>query len=222
MSDPLSTQATNKSQEQNLVELLKISQKNIPATTSLKISSVFSKNHDDVLKSIRKLIELGEFTGGSFAESEYTDSTGRKNKMYVLNELMTSVLIMGFTGKKAIKWKISYAKEFERLRKTEANKVQRFKGDEFAIGHKLTCQVLEHARKLQNKETKHFHYANHCKLINTLAELPKIETPRKHMDKEKALLLNKTFLKVNKAVLEGNVHKEKITGFIEEKYQLCG
>lgn len=55
--------------------------------TSLEISEISGKRHNDVLKAIRSM-ELAwiNVTGGNFALSEYLDSTGRKLPMYELSK----------------------------------------------------------------------------------------------------------------------------------------
>lgn len=52
--------------------------KEVPAVTSLQIADSFCKNHKDVLRDIRVIIEKCslEFTERNFALSEYGDSTG--------------------------------------------------------------------------------------------------------------------------------------------------
>lgn len=35
-----------------------------------------------------------------------------------------------------------------------------------ASSHKVMCKMLEAARRADGKETKHFHYANECRLVN--------------------------------------------------------
>lgn len=56
--------------------------------TSLQIADSFCKNHKDVLRDIRVIIEKCslEFTERNFALSEYGDSTGRKLPMYVMSK----------------------------------------------------------------------------------------------------------------------------------------
>ena len=91
------------------VELLAVRSKIF--TTSLQIAEVFEKRHDNVLAKISEL-PSDEFTRLNFKVSEYVDSTGRKLPMYKITKDGFALLVMGFTGERAYKWKIEYIKAF--------------------------------------------------------------------------------------------------------------
>ena len=101
---------------ENWVSIAVIDHKNIPTTTSLTIAQVFDKEHKDVIKALENLLKSEEFDRRNFAPITYTDESNRKQKMYLLDETLTTVLIMGFTGKEALKWKIKYARQFQDMR----------------------------------------------------------------------------------------------------------
>lgn len=84
-------------------------------TTSLKIAEVFGKQHKHVLDAIRKLEAPEDFTGPNFRLSEFTDSTGRKLPMYQITRDGFTLLAMGFTGKKAMQFKIAYIAAFNAM-----------------------------------------------------------------------------------------------------------
>lgn len=89
-----------------------------PATTSLKIAECFEKQHKDVLESIRNLIaECPEdFNQRNFPPVEYTDAKGEKRPMYHVYFDGFMLLVMGFTGKKALAMKLAYIEEFNRMK----------------------------------------------------------------------------------------------------------
>ena len=91
------------------VELLAVRSKIF--TTSLQIAEVFEKRHADILRIIDGM-PFDDFTGRNFALSEYVDSTGRKLPMYKITKDGFALLVMGFTGERAYKWKIEYIKAF--------------------------------------------------------------------------------------------------------------
>jgi len=94
---------------------------NQPATTSLKIAECFEKNHFHVMRDIQSLIEQcpKDFTASNFGLSEYTDSTGRK--LPIFDGFI--LLVMGYTGKKALQMKLAYIEAFNAMRtKLEAAK----------------------------------------------------------------------------------------------------
>ena len=86
----------------------------IPTTTSQKVAETFGKNHKDVLRGITILQSKcpKEFTERNFAPSEYTDNTGRKLPMYLLTRDGLTLLVMGYTGKEAMKFKLAYIEAF--------------------------------------------------------------------------------------------------------------
>ena len=72
-----------------------------PVTTSMKVAEYFGKRHDDVLKSVRNLLEDKDIISRrNFAESDYTDERGKTQPMYELDRDGFTLLAMGFTGKK--------------------------------------------------------------------------------------------------------------------------
>ncbi len=88
-----------------------------PATTSREVASFFGKRHDDVIKSIRNLQPNcpEQFTARNFAVSEYTDETGRTLPLFILYRDGFMLLVMGYTGKKALAVKLAYIEAFNRL-----------------------------------------------------------------------------------------------------------
>lgn len=83
-------------------------------TTSLSVANVFEKRHSDILAQIREFPK-DDFTERNFPFSEYTDSTGRKLPCYNLTRDGFCLLVMGFTGQKAYKWKIEFIEAFNKM-----------------------------------------------------------------------------------------------------------
>ena len=84
-------------------------------TTSLAVAKVFEKRHDNVLRDIQGLGAPEDFTRLNFEGSEYSDSTGRKLPMYLITRDGFTILAMGFTGKRAMEFKIKYIEAFNRM-----------------------------------------------------------------------------------------------------------
>lgn len=91
----------------------------IPTTTSLKVAETFGKRHDVVIRGIRDLQNKCPegFTAHNFVASEYTDNTGRKLPMYMLTRDGLTLLVMGYTGKEAMKFKLAYIDAFNSMEK---------------------------------------------------------------------------------------------------------
>ncbi|RAZ58728.1 Rha family transcriptional regulator [Campylobacter hyointestinalis] len=78
---------------------------------SLELSKVFEKNHANILRTINNLLD-DDFKSQNFIKHSYIDTTGRLLPCYNLTRDGFSLLVMGFTGEKAYKWKIEFIKAF--------------------------------------------------------------------------------------------------------------
>jgi len=87
---------------------------------SRDVSEHFGKNHQHVLEAIRKLTEQTsvEFSTDLFIESTYLDSYNRSQKCYHMTRDGFALLVMGFTGKEALIWKLKYIDAFNKMEKT--------------------------------------------------------------------------------------------------------
>src|SRR5690625_2861195 len=92
-------------------------------TDSLTVAEVFEKRHDRVLQDIRKLNCSEEFLLHHFVESTYKNSVGREYPQFIITEQGFSLLVMGYTGKDAMKFKERYISEFHRMRDQIQNNV---------------------------------------------------------------------------------------------------
>ncbi|HHU3095220.1 TPA: Rha family transcriptional regulator [Escherichia coli] len=92
-------------------------------TSSLAVANFFSKRHDDVLKKIRTLECSASFTARNFSVSDYTDCTGRKLPCYQITRDGFAFLAMGFTGKRAARFKEAYINAFNQMEQALIGKV---------------------------------------------------------------------------------------------------
>ncbi|MCF2624184.1 Rha family transcriptional regulator [Ligilactobacillus salivarius] len=87
-------------------------------TTSLVLAEVFDKKHKNVIQTISSKINSAENSAQykkMFAESTYTDRSGKQNKMYYLNRDGFTFIAMGFTGRKADEFKLKYIDAFNKM-----------------------------------------------------------------------------------------------------------
>ena len=84
-------------------------------TTSLQIAKTFEKNHRDVLRGIDLLKKDVRNFAQMFSESSMPDSYGRPRRIYYLNRDGFSLLAMGFTGAKALQFKLAYIEAFNEM-----------------------------------------------------------------------------------------------------------
>ena len=92
-----------------------------PAARSDIVAYHFKRNHRDVLRDIRKLCAKcpESFYQRNFAPVEIDTQIGngatRKDRAYLLTRDGFSLLVMGFTGAEAVKWKLRYIEAFNAL-----------------------------------------------------------------------------------------------------------
>lgn len=102
-----------------IADLVRISQ-NQPVTTSLQIAEVFGKEHHNVLKAIDKLCsQLPEnWRAVNFNSSVRTALCGvfeKEERYYEITKDGFVLLAMGFTGQKALQFKLAYIEAFNKM-----------------------------------------------------------------------------------------------------------
>lgn len=89
--------------------------------SSRQVAEHFGKQHKDVLESIRNILAAENSATRFFTESSYLNR-GKQYVCYLMNRDGFSILVMGFTGKEALEWKIKYINAFNEMEKQLANK----------------------------------------------------------------------------------------------------
>lgn len=94
---------------------------NQPLTNSLLVAETFGKEHRNVLRDIKKLIEGGVLKNEQTPMFEETTYMSEQNKqiypLYVMNQDGFTLLAMGFNGKKAMEFKLKYIEAFNAMKK---------------------------------------------------------------------------------------------------------
>ncbi|EAI4208640.1 phage antirepressor Ant [Campylobacter coli] len=118
---------------------------------SLQIAEVFEKDHSNVLKAIDKLPN-DEFKSSNFKYDSYFDKKSEQRRMINLTRDAFSLLVMGFTGEKAYKWKIEFIKAFNEMEKRLRN-IEYEKHDKLAFRQSLgyKSQLAQQKEKYENK-----------------------------------------------------------------------
>lgn len=172
---------------------------------SRQIAEHFEKRHDNVLRDIEGLkADLPKFEE-MFMVSVLPDSYGRNQKVYLMNRDGFSLLVMGFTGKKALEWKLKYIDAFNKMEDTlkrilnERHRAELERGKGIISRHILTDTIK---LKIADSANKKFVYPNYTKLIykvlfgKTMAEMREFYKPegresvRDHMSPEELLAVN--------------------------------
>ena len=153
--------------------------KNNAVTTSLRVAEVFEKRHDLVLRAIKNLVvDLLNFEE-MFWLANYQDSYGRNQKLYRMNRDGFSLLVMGFTGKKALEWKLKYIRAFNEMEKlllekqSDAWKQARIAGKLTRHGETDTIKKLVEYAKAQGSEHADMLYVVYSRLADKMAGINK-------------------------------------------------
>lgn len=89
--------------------------------TSRQVAEDFGKQHQHVTQAIENLISENSLLKSMMMESEYTTERGRKYKEYLLTRDGFSLLVMGFTGSRALEWKLKYIEAFNKMEQAIKN-----------------------------------------------------------------------------------------------------
>ena len=84
-------------------------------TTSLKVAEVFEKEHRNVMQSIKNLTAENSATRKMFVEDSYLNSRNQSFPMFYMDRDGFTLLAMGFTGSKAMEFKLKYIEAFNRM-----------------------------------------------------------------------------------------------------------
>ena len=150
--------------------------------SSLDVSRSFGKRHDNVLRAIGGLLE-NEETQKMFKKSNYVDSQNKqKYPMYLMNRDGFSLLVMGFTGKKALDWKLKYINAFNQMEKIIRERQSQSWIESRSVGKlsrkdetDVLKQLVEYAKQ-QGSEHADMLYMTYSKLANKTAGVTDRET----------------------------------------------
>lgn len=86
------------------------------------VADFFEKEHKNVVREIERLTASDsglsqEFNALNFERITYRDSRGRTQRAYAYDKMVLKLLVMGFTGQKALKFKELYIKRFNEMEK---------------------------------------------------------------------------------------------------------
>ncbi|EAH5123244.1 hypothetical protein DA508_06310 [Campylobacter coli] len=152
---------------------------------SLDLAKVFNKNHRHILQTTKNQPQ-NDFTESNFILSTYKDKKGELRPCYNLTRDGFSLLVMGFTGEKAYKWKIEFIKAFNEMEKRLRN-IEYEKHDKLAFRQSL-------GYKSQLKQQKE-HYENKIKALKYDLEKKKELSFKRKLSKEELLELRKILAK---------------------------
>ena len=120
-----------------LVEVMKFGREERAGGTIRDVAETFWKEHKNVLRDIRGLGCSDEFNRLNFEPISYTDAMNRKQEAMVMTRDGFTLLVMGYTGELAMKFKEGYIKQFNAMETALRGKlIEREKG--IAVRQALT------------------------------------------------------------------------------------
>lgn len=152
--------------------------RNEPVADSLQVAEMFGKRHNHVLRDIDKIMKTLSKIGQPndrkmmFIASRRKAADGNSHRMYYMNRDGFSLLTMGFTGDKAMEWKLKYIEAFNRMEeiiRDPERMTVRVEGK--TTRRTLTDQIQrmqQRAEELGSKHAQHY-YHSITKLCNDAA-----------------------------------------------------
>ena len=130
---------------------------------SLYVAQFFEKEHKNVLRDIARLTDSTsglskEFARLNFEPSSYTNSQNKKQPCYMMTRDGFTMLVMGYTGQKAMRFKELYIRRFNEMEQFIKTLVTARK--EFPL---LTENI-----KLLHENPRPYHFSNECDMINRI------------------------------------------------------
>ena len=125
-------------------------------TTSLLVAETFEKEHRNVLKSIRKLMSATNVAVAQmFDETTYVNEQGKEQPMFFMNRDGFTLLAMGFSGEKALKFKVDYINAFNKMEaELKSQQTKQLSAAEsllqsvqLLVAHERQLEILEHNQK---------------------------------------------------------------------------
>lgn len=127
------------------------------------VAQFFEKEHKNVLADIRKILSSDsgvteEFGRLNFQPTSYTDGWNRKQLAYMLTRDGFTMLVMGYTGKKAMRFKELYIRRF--------NEMETF--IKTLVTARKDFPLLTENIRLLHENPKPYHFSNECDMINRI------------------------------------------------------
>lgn len=185
---------------------------------SLQVAEKFGKRHDRVLRAIENLL-LGlpkiEETPKMFWKSFYIEEqNGQRYPKYIMNRDGFSLLIMGFTGKDALNWKLQYIKAFNQMesfikeKSTQTWVETRKAGKLTRKAETDTIKKLVDYAKTQGSEHSEKLYMTYSKLANKMAGISKRDEATVMQLNNLSLIENIILHVIDTGILTGKHYKE--------------
>lgn len=138
-------------------------------TSSFKVAEFFEKNHPDVVRAIDRLCDKLQSTDFQcdakmsseiifeehFEDIPQPNGGTKKGKYFIMNKDAFTLLTMGFTGKRALKFKVDYINAFNEmeaeLKSQQAKQLSAaeslLQAVQLLVAHERQLAIIEHNQK---------------------------------------------------------------------------
>jgi Rha family phage regulatory protein len=202
-------------------ELVFKSEKGTPVTNSLLVAEKFGKEHRHVLDSIDELIKgVAGNSAALFYEATYIHPQNKQEyRMYIMNRDGFTLLAMGFTGAKALQFKLDFINAFNKMESIVQEGIKE-------ISRKRLAQMVIEAE--EEKEKLQLQVESQTKELKEAA--PKVEYYDKALSSKGLLTANMiaacigiSHIKLNKFLCEWGIqYKQSDTYFLYHQYREKG
>ena len=91
--------------------------------SSMMVAEHFKKRHDNIIRTIQGLEIPEDFNALNFEDVKYIDAKGEERPAFNMTRDGFVLLVMGFTGKRAMAWKIKYIEAFNAMERAQKDKL---------------------------------------------------------------------------------------------------
>ena len=184
---------------------------------SLQVAEKFGKEHRNVLRAIDDLLETLlkiEQPSKLFITSKRKADDGQYHRMYLMNRDGFSLLVMGFTGREALEWKLQYIRAFNQMenfireKSTQMWIETRKAGKLTRKAETDTIQKLVEYAKEQGSSHAEKLYMTYSKLANKMAGINKRDEATVMQLNNLSLMENIILHEVDLGILKGKPYKE--------------
>lgn len=187
-------------------------------TDSLMVAEMFEKRHDRILRAIENIIgglPKIEDTKQLFVKSWYIEEqNGQRYPKYLMNRDGFSLLVMGFTGKKALEWKLKYISAFNKMekivreRQTQDWISTRKQGKLTRQAETAVIKKLVEYAKEQGSEHADKLYITYSKLANKMANIQNRDTATTQQLMDLSLMENIILHQIDLGILSDKHYRE--------------
>ena len=205
------------------LEVLRIGREEKVCVTSLEVAEIFEKEHKRVLQDVRELKCSEGFRVHNFVQSSYTNTQNKEQPLYHMTRDGFTLLAMGYTCEKAMKFKEDYIEQFNAMEKLLTEKIiEREKG--IVVRLALTKALKESTEDARMHGHAYSNYTNciykalfgmNTKELREFLQIDKKANIRDHLTKEQ-LAQVQTMENLTGSLLECGWDYQRIKEFIQE------